>query len=623
MAATSSAAKPGGSFLERRLSLRQQLAAGLLLGVLATSAFWVGLTWLDARTPDPPGPDLSYLLLGLAGAALGTVVGWAVLGRIEWRVADLAVYATALANNLPAMPRPTVGTGALADLTAGLNGAAARLVAQEERLRDLSEHSARLTAPLREAAAQEERNRLARDLHDTIKQQLFSIGVTAAAAEARWDDAPASARAAIGEIRALAGEAQVEMRALLTQLRPTPVATIGLIAALREQLDALAYRAEVEVEADLRPLPDGLVLVPGAEDALFRIAQEGLANIARHARARKVRVTLGLVPGSVPDPRVAFVISDDGQGFDADSAGDGPGMGLRNMRARAAEIGGTLEITSHPLGGTTLVVLVPLYQIPTLDITPEEPDMDRYLPDLRRHAFVRGASSVASVIYAWILLLALQVDLSGPLDRVALPFFFFALGVSIVAEIWADQLARRFRAKVGDAPEWTLRLTRTNALAGTVDFALAIIIVPFVCELIFRNTGLGRFLPDLRLHVLISCGVFCGVATAWAFWRLVRTERALTAITARWTTRARLEQEQSALATNLATNLVLLAVFSSFLRTRIPTAPATVEQWVQSTATYPLIIFAVIAAWSLLWCRRRLQRFSRELPTGSSSGARA
>lgn len=164
---------------ERWLTLRQQLAAGLALALATTALCWAALAWLDARTPDPPGFDGTMILLGALALVPGVIVGWAVLGRIERRVADLAVYAAALARARPATPRPAVA-GSLGEVAAGLNGVADRLAAQAERLRELAEQRAGLTAPLREAAAQEERNRLARELPDAA-----IVVLTSAADDAR------------------------------------------------------------------------------------------------------------------------------------------------------------------------------------------------------------------------------------------------------------------------------------------------------------------------------------------------------------------------------------------------------------------------------------------------------
>ena len=141
-----------------------------------------------------------------------------------------------------------------------------------------------LIAQLREAAVQEERNRLARDLHDTIKQQLFSINVAAATAQSLRHHDPEAAAQHIRRVRDLSQAAMAEMKALLTQLRPQPLATVGLIEAIRDQLEALRFRAKVTTELHHDALPDEGRLPPGAQETIFRVVQEALSNVARHAR---------------------------------------------------------------------------------------------------------------------------------------------------------------------------------------------------------------------------------------------------------------------------------------------------------------------------------------------------
>jgi two-component sensor histidine kinase len=206
-----------------------------------------------------------------------------------------------------------------------------------------------------EAAAQEERNRLARDLHDSIKQQLFSINVGTATAQERWERDPEGAKAALVDVRRSAREAMVEMQALLHQLRPESLGSMnGVIEALREQCEALGYRSGAQVTVALgEEIPDDR-LPPGAPEALFRIAQEALANVARHARARNVRVGLG----KGQDTWAVLEVEDDGQGFDPEVAASG--MGLRNLRERAESLEGVLQIASVPGTGTTVTVWIPL-----------------------------------------------------------------------------------------------------------------------------------------------------------------------------------------------------------------------------------------------------------------------
>ena len=205
---------------------------------------------------------------------------------------------------------------------------------------------------IREAAAQEERNRLARDLHDAVKQQIFAIQTSAATAEARLASDAVGSRAALAQVRQSAREAMSEMEALLSQLRVAPLGNTGLVEAIRKHAEALAFRSGANVAVDVAPWPSEDALPPGAHEAIFRIVQEALANVGRHARARHVRVSLDATP-----LRVEVRVQDDGTGFDQRDVSSG--MGLHNMRARAAEIGGSIEVSRAEGVGTLVTLSVP------------------------------------------------------------------------------------------------------------------------------------------------------------------------------------------------------------------------------------------------------------------------
>ena len=210
-----------------------------------------------------------------------------------------------------------------------------------------------------DAAVQAERTRLARDLHDSIKQQLFSISVSAAAVRERWEKDAAGARAALDDVQHSAQAALVEMDALLKQLRPNPLETAGLVEALREQCEALAFRTGAEVTTFFGKLPPEAQLPPEAHVTIFRIVQEALANVARHARAGRVHVRLETEPAAQV---LRLEVRDDGQGFEyATSSG---GMGLANMAQRAQSLQGKLEVTSSSDQGTTVQVTIPLLPHP-------------------------------------------------------------------------------------------------------------------------------------------------------------------------------------------------------------------------------------------------------------------
>ncbi len=212
---------------------------------------------------------------------------------------------------------------------------------------------------IEQTAAQQERNRLARELHDSIKQQLFSIQMSAAAAEKRLtlsaEDAGGSLDA-IRDARQSAQEALVEMNALLAQLSPAPLEKVGLAQALRDQCEALGYRSGAQVTCEIGELPTEKWLVTGVQEALFRIAQEALSNVSRHARAGQVHLSLDWNHAASV---LELAISDDGLGFDP--AGEPQGRGLAGMRTRVESLGGQIEIDSAPGQGTHLQVRFPVY----------------------------------------------------------------------------------------------------------------------------------------------------------------------------------------------------------------------------------------------------------------------
>jgi len=195
----------------------------------------------------------------------------------------------------------------------------------------------------------EERNRLARDLHDSAKQQAFAASAQLGAARALWQQSPEAAHAHLAEAAALVDEVRQELTHLIQELRPAALKGTGLAGALRDY--ALDWANHNGIEADVRvqgerPLP------LDTEQTLFRIAQEALANVARHSQASKAEISLIYDAGSI-----GLTISDDGQGFDVNKKQ--PGLGLRSMRERAELLQGTLVIVSTFGRGTKVLVKSP------------------------------------------------------------------------------------------------------------------------------------------------------------------------------------------------------------------------------------------------------------------------
>lgn len=210
---------------------------------------------------------------------------------------------------------------------------------------------------IREAAGAEERHRLAQDLHDSIKQEIFAIHTSAATIQARLSTDPEGARLAIEQVRRSSRDAMIEIEAMLDRLSPTPVENDGLINALRKQCEALALRTGAEVECDIRQLPSSKLLPQGAHEALFRIAQEGLSNVGKHARATKVILSLRCA-----ERDLVLSVEDNGQGFDKQNptAEARLGMGLRNMQERSRAVGGRFKFLAFPGGGVTITAAIPV-----------------------------------------------------------------------------------------------------------------------------------------------------------------------------------------------------------------------------------------------------------------------
>jgi len=203
----------------------------------------------------------------------------------------------------------------------------------------------------RALAVVEERQRLARDLHDSVTQTLFSIslGVRNARGLVRRD--PEAAVAALAEQEAAARQALGEMRALLVQLRSAAAEETDLTAALREHCATLARQGALTVTLDL---PATLPLPAATANELLLIARETLHNVVKHGRVETATCAL-----AVEGDAVLLTVTDRGQGFDPAAESDS-GLGLRGLRERAAALGGTVEITTAPGAGTTVRVRAPV-----------------------------------------------------------------------------------------------------------------------------------------------------------------------------------------------------------------------------------------------------------------------
>jgi signal transduction histidine kinase len=213
--------------------------------------------------------------------------------------------------------------------------------------------NARLLEEAQRAAAIEERQRLARELHDSVTQSLYSLTLLAEAARRLAAEGDAGRLTeTLGRLGDTAQQALKEMRLLVYELRPLELETEGLVGAIRRRLDTVERRAGIRARLQV----NGDMDLPGRIEAeLYRIAQEVLNNTLKHADARHVTVTLDRAPKTV-----TLEIVDDGRGFDPEKIAALGGLGLASIRERAQRLGAALSISSVPDGGTRVWVKVPL-----------------------------------------------------------------------------------------------------------------------------------------------------------------------------------------------------------------------------------------------------------------------
>jgi len=205
--------------------------------------------------------------------------------------------------------------------------------------------NARLYEQAQQLAVLEERQRLARELHDSVTQSLYSVTLFSEAARrlAQGDD-PEGVQSYLEQLSEASLQTLKEMRLLVYQLRPPALEREGLVAALRQRLEAVEGRAGLEA----RLLLEGKLELPTAvEDALYRIAQEALNNALKHAAATSVTVRIRR-----DGDRVELEVEDNGRGFDPNAVTDRGGMGMISMRERAEALGGLLTVVSAPGEGT-------------------------------------------------------------------------------------------------------------------------------------------------------------------------------------------------------------------------------------------------------------------------------
>jgi signal transduction histidine kinase len=219
--------------------------------------------------------------------------------------------------------------------------------------------NARLHEQAKQSAVVKERQWLARELHDSVTQVLYSVILFADATRLAFvADKKVEALENLQELRTLARQAMADMRLLLFRLHPPLLAEEGLVVALQTRLEAIEARAGLQIDLQV----EGENTLPIAlEEVLYKIAQEALNNVVKHAKAEQVSVHLRFT-----DQECWMTIQDDGIGFDPATVQREGGLGLRSIAERVQQADGTLRLESIPTGGTKLQVMVKIHQTAAL-----------------------------------------------------------------------------------------------------------------------------------------------------------------------------------------------------------------------------------------------------------------
>jgi len=270
------------------------------------------------------------IFVTILAAILGTGIGYLTVRGINKRVKGIAQNASAWGQGNFARLNDESTGDEIGQLAREMNQVARQLQAMLDAQQDL--------------AALEERNRLARDLHDTVKQQVFATTMQLGAASALIDNDPQAAKTHLEEAQKLAHSARDELGVLIHELRPVALAGRSFAEALRDY--AVDWSRQTKIVATTRVQGEG-TLSPTVEQTLLRVAQEALANVARHSGASTVEIDLTYSADSVK-----LSLHDNGQGFDP--ATIQKGVGLDSMQERLKAIGGSLMVESQPGNGTTV-----------------------------------------------------------------------------------------------------------------------------------------------------------------------------------------------------------------------------------------------------------------------------
>lgn len=322
-----------------------------LIGVAGTAAAY------EFTSPGGIGARISILVLVSGGSiVLAVVAGYRLAQSFRRRLFEIEEAAVLMAGGrLHHRVARFRERDEIDQVAAEFNRMAEQLEAQVDLLQRLAEENQSLTEQAERAATIEERQRLARELHDSVSQELFALTMLSETALRRYEAGSPRLRESLMQMAELANRAQREMRALLLHLRPVELEGRSFQDAAKGFLNAIEERHELACHFTFKAQTD---LPDTVEEHLFRILQEAVANVLKHADATELKVDV-----TEQSATYELVIADNGIGMEqANLAGQAPGngdhYGMRAMQERSARLGGRMEVFSRN-PGTVIKVVIP------------------------------------------------------------------------------------------------------------------------------------------------------------------------------------------------------------------------------------------------------------------------
>ncbi|RSK26334.1 sensor histidine kinase [Bacillus sp. HMF5848] len=332
----------------RYLFVKSHIYATAVTAIILYAVVHIASTVNDIDVPLTA--SLLFLIVAiLLSIMLGAFIGFRNSYHIKTKLEDVSTYIATLSRGTLSKRMDIQDSDEIGRIAAELNMLAAQIEGQVWSLQKLANEKADLAQKAHAAAIIEERQRLARDLHDAVSQQLFALSMMSSAVIRLQDRNPEMAKKQMAEIAEIASKAQGEMRALLLHLRPVHLSNDTLDEGVRKLVEELQVKTNILFRLQVEKVN----LPHGTEDHLFRIIQEALSNILRHSDATTVTVQITNKPKSIH-----VFIGDNGKGFDITET-KVASYGLRTMKERCYELGGTISVRSRLQEGTYITITIP------------------------------------------------------------------------------------------------------------------------------------------------------------------------------------------------------------------------------------------------------------------------